>query len=89
MIVSDAIEAWFDSPGDILAILSVVALLFAGILFLIDARVGSIRGSMDDLKEGFHDMRAANDSTHDDIKKMLADHISSPAHNRRWNDAKD
>lgn len=86
-VIYAGIETFFDSPGDILAVLSIVALIGTGILFLIDARLGSVRTSLDGVKEALHDMRQANEETHADIKRTLAEHAASPLHNRRRDDA--
>lgn len=76
MFLADDVTSWFDSPGDILAILSVLALLIGGVLYLIDSRLSAIRVAVDDLKE-------SNEDTHSAIIRRLEDHMASPAHDRR------
>ena len=81
MDVAAGVESWFDSPGDVLAILSVIALLITGVFFLVDARIGSIRQAVDDLKE-------SNDAQHELIRERLDQHATSPVHERRQFDAR-
>ena len=76
MDLASGVESWFDSPGDVLAVLSVIALLIAGVFFLVDARIGSIRQAVDDLKE-------SNDAQHELIRERLDQHAASPVHERR------
>jgi hypothetical protein len=72
-------ESWFDSPGDLLAIASFVAVVLAGILWLIDARLSTIRTEI-------RDMREANDDVHNAIREQLSQHMASPMHDRRKGD---
>lgn len=76
MDLAAGVEGWFDSPGDLLAILSVIALLCAGIFFLVDSRLGSIRQALDDLKD-------SNEAQHELIRERLDQHAASPVHDRR------
>ena len=73
------VEGWLDSPGDLLAILSVVGLLCAGVFFLVDSRLGGIRQSLEDLKE-------SNGAQHDSIGQRLDRHATSAVHDQRADD---
>ena len=81
MDVAAGVESWFDSPGDVLAVLSVIALLITGVFFLVDARIGTIRQAVDDLKD-------SNDAQHELIRERLDQHAASPVHERRQFDAR-
>lgn len=81
MFLADDVSAWFDSPGDLLAIASFIAVILGGILWLIDSRLAGI-------KTEIRDMRESNDDVHNAIREQLAQHMSSPMHNRRSTDEK-
>jgi len=80
MDIASGVEAWFDSPGDVLAILSVVAIVLGGLFYLVDSRLASIRQAVLDLKE-------SNEQQHELIRERLNQHAASPVHNRRSDDS--
>jgi len=74
--LASGVEGWFDSPGDVLAILSVIAVLVGAVIWIIDSRLSAIRVSVEDLRDVYKEQ-------HQVLVDRLDSHMASPVHDRR------